>query len=465
MNEEKLNTDQKALQINLDKAKYGTFAEIGAGQEVARWFFRVGGAAGTVAKTISAYDMTVSDAIYGPADRYVSRQRLQAMLTLEYSLVIERLDKARGDKTQFFAFANTVATRSFTRQEEGHGWMGIRFQGAPRQRPSEIIVHVRLLDAEAVREQEALSIVGVNLIHAAFYQSTSPVNLIRSLMDGLSRDRIEVDMLRFSGPSFAGVDNRLMSLQLVEQGLSDAALFTADGESVIPSEMLYKKAVLVERGSFRPLTNPMLDMLDRSHEQFIQDKALAGETPVTLLEMTLKQLQVSDVIDHGDFLDRVDTLRAMNRPVLISNFRRYHRLVQYLSRHTNKSIGLPLGLMRLRDVLDEKNYTDLGGGLMESLGQLFRNGVKLYIYPWLSRETGKINTLDTFQPAPQISHLYAHLVMNGFIEQIKNFNPDYLAVSSSGVIEKLQAGDASWEKQVPAPIVDVIKAKKLFGCK
>jgi hypothetical protein len=465
MNGEKLNTDQKALQINLDKAKYGTFAEIGAGQEVARWFFRVGGAAGTVAKTISAYDMTVSDAIYGTADRYVSRQRLQAMLTHEFNLVIERLDKPRGDKTAFFAFANTVATRSFTRQDEGHGWIGIRLQGAPRQRPSEIIIHVRLLDAEAVREQEALSIVGVNLIHAAFYQSTSPVNLIRSLMDGLSRDRIEVDMVRFSGPSFAGVDNRLMSLQLVEQGLSDAALFTADGESVIPSEMLYKKAVLVERGSFRPLTNPMLDMLERSHDQFIQDKALAGETPVTLLEMTLKQLQVSEVIDHGDFLDRVDTLRAMSRPVLISNFRRYHRLVQYLSRHTNKSIGLPLGLMRLRDVLDEKNYTDLGGGLMESLGQLFRNGVKLYIYPWLSRETGKINTLDTFQPAPQISNLYAHLVTNGFIEQIKNFNPDYLAVSSSGVIEKLQAGDASWEKQVPAPIVDVIKAKKLFGYK
>lgn len=465
MNEEKLNTDQKALQINLDKAKYGTFAEIGAGQEVARWFFRVGGAAGTVAKTISAYDMTVSDAIYGPADRYVSRQRLQAMLNHEYNLVIERLDKPRGEKTAFFAFANTVATRSFTRSEEGHGWMGIRFQSHPRQRPCEIIVHVRLLDAETVREQEALSIVGVNLIHSAFYQHTSPVKLIAALMDGLSRDRIEIDMVRFSGPSFAGVDNRLMALQLVELGLSDAALFTAEGESVIPSEMLYKKAVLVERGSFRPLTTPMLDMLERAHEQFIQEKALAGETPVTLMEMTLKQLQVSDVIDHGDFLDRVDTLRAMGRPVLISNFRRYHRLVHYLSRHTNKSIGLPLGLSRLKDVLDEKNYTDLGGGLMESLGQLFRTGVKLYVYPWLSRETGKVMTLDTFQPAPHLSHLYAHLVTNGFIEEIKNYNPDYLSVSSSGVIEKLQSGDATWEKQVPAPIAEAIKAKKLFGCK
>lgn len=465
MNEEKLNTDQKALQINLDKAKYGTFAEIGAGQEVARWFFRVGGAAGTVAKTISAYDMTVSDAIYGPADRYVSRQRLQAMLNHEYNLVIERLDKPRGDKTQFFSFANTVATRSFTRSEEGHGWMGIRFQGAPRQRPSEIIIHVRLLDPEPVREQEALGIVGVNLIHSAYFKHTSPINLIISLLDGLTRERVEIDMVKFSGPCFAGVDNRLMTLQLVEQGMSDAALFTADGESVIPSEMLYKKPVLVERGSFRPLTNPMMDMLDRAHDQFVQEKSLAGETPVTLMEMTLKQLQVDDVIDHGDFLDRVDTLRAMNRPVLISNFRRYHRLVQYLSHHTNKSIGLPLGLTRLKDVLDEKNYTDLGGGLMESLGQLFRKDVKLYVYPWLSRETGKIMTLDTFQPAPHLSHLYAHLVTNGFIVPIQNFNADCLSVSSSFVIEKMQSGDLTWEKQVPPQIAEVIREKKLFGCK
>lgn len=465
MNDDKLNTDQKALQINLDKAKYGTFAEIGAGQEVARWFFRVGGAAGTVAKTISAYDMTVSDAIYGPADRYVSRQRLQAMLTHEYGLVIERLDKTRGDKTAFFAFANTVATRSYTRKEEGQGWMGIRFQGAPRQRPSEIIVHVRLLDPEPIREQEALGIVGVNLIHAAFYQHTSPVNLIIALLDGLNRERVEIDMVKFSGPCFAGVDNRLMTLQLVEQGMTDAAMFTADGEAVIPSEMLYKKPVLVERGSFRPLTNPMLEMLENSNEQFLQEKALAGETPVAILEMTLKQLQVGDVIDHGDFLDRVDTLRALNRPVLISNFRRYHRLVQFLSRHTSKMIGLPLGLVRLRDVLDEKNYTDLGGGLMESLGQLFRNGVKLYVYPWLNRETGQVTTLENFQPAPAIAHLYAHLLANNFIEPIRNFTPEYLSVGSNSVLEKLQSGDVAWEKQVPPPIAEVIKSKKLFGCK
>lgn len=465
MNEEKLNTDQKALQINLDKVKYGTFAEIGAGQEVARWFFRVGGAAGTVAKTISAYDMTVSDAIYGTADRYVSRQRLQAMLTHEYNLVIERLDKPRGEKTAFFAFANTVATRSYTRKEEGQGWMGIRFQAHPRQRPCEIIVHVRLLDAETVREQEALSILGVNLIHAAFYQNTSPVNLIASLMDGLSRDRIEIDMVRFSGPSFAGVDNRLMALQLVELGLSDAALFTAEGESVIPSEMLYKKPVLVERGSFRPLTNPMLEMLERAHEQFLKEPALAGETPVTLMEMTLRQLQVGEVIDHGDFLDRVDTLGALKRPVLISNFRRYHRLVQYLGRHTQKMIGLPLGLARVRNILDEKFYTDLEGGIMESLGQLFRAGVKLYVYPWRNHETGQVFTLNNLEVPANVRHLYAHLVENHFVEEIKSYTPEFLSVNSNVVLTKLQTGDATWEQMVPPPIAEVIKSKKLFGCK
>ncbi len=463
MNAEKLNTDQKALQINVDRAKYGTFAEIGAGQEVARWFFRVGGAAGTVAKTISAYDMTVSDAIYGPAERYVSRQRLQAMVNYEYDLLIQRLDQPRGDKTTFFSFANTVATRSFTRNEEGHGWLGIRFQIHPRQRPSEIIIHVRMLDAETVREQEAIGIVGVNLIHAAFYRNAGPVELIGSLMDGLTRQRLEVDMIRFSGPAFAAVDNRLMALQLVEQGLTDAALFTAEGESVIPSEMLYKKPVLVERGSFRPLTNPMLDMLERAHEQFMQEKALAGEVPVTLMEMTLRQLQVGDVIDHGDFLDRVDMLGTLKKPVLISNFRRYHRLVQYLSRHTQKMIGLPLGLARLRDILDEKFYTDLEGGLLESLGQLLRSGVKLYIYPWLNRETGQIVTLESLEVAPNLRHLYAHLVENHFVEDIRNFNAGYLAVSSAGVIEKLQAGDAAWEGEVPAPVAAVIKAKKLFA--
>jgi len=459
----KPDTNQKALQINLDAKRYGTFAEIGAGQEVARRFFHVGGAAGTVAKTISAYDMAVSDAIYGPSDRYVSRKRLQAMLDYEFALLLQRLDKTRGDKCAFFVFADTVATRSFSRQEEGHGWLGVKFQTQPREAPSEIIIHVRLMDDENVGEQESLGIIGVNLVHGAFYQHTEPEKLIASLMDGLSRKRIEVDMIKFCGPAFAGVDNRLMTLQLVQQWLTDAAMFTADGEAVIPGEVLYKKPVLVERGSFRPLTNPMLDMLERAQEQFEQEESLKGEPPVVIMEMTLRQLQVGAAINPRDFLDRVDTLSALGKTVLISDFFRYHRLVAYLSRHTQKTIGLPLGLVRWRDVLDEKFYTTLEGGLMESLGQLFKNGAKLYVYPSLDRQTGKLTTVENLEVPAHLKHLYAHLVENRFVENIRNYNPDCLAIYSGDVLNQIQTGDAAWEKSVPPPIVEVIKTKKLFG--
>lgn len=465
MTKDKLNTGQKALQINLDAKRYGTFAEIGAGQEVARWFFHVGKASGTVAKTISAYDMAVSDAIYGPSDRYVSRMRLQAMLDHEFGLLLERLDKTVGDRRTFFAFANTVTTKHIAKagEEGGHGWLGIKFQNVPRSAPSTIIVHARMLDWETSRQQEAVGILGVNLIHGAFYQHLEPERLIGSLLDSLSWQRIEVDMIKFSGPAFAGLDNRLMALQLVQQWLTEAAMFTADGENVIPSELLYKKPVLIERGSFRPLTNPMLDMMERAQELFLKEPALQGEAPVAMLEMTLRQLQVGDAIDHRDFLDRVDTLGALGKPVLISNFLRYHRLVTYLSRHTQKPIGLPIGLVRLRDVMDEKFYTDLPGGLMESLGQLFKNGAKLYVYPSLDKKTGRLFTVENLDVAPHLRHLYAHLVENKFIENITSFNAVGLKIYSGEVLAKIHSGDEALAQLIPPQIFEVIKAKKLFG--
>jgi hypothetical protein len=459
MSKDKLDTAGKALQINLDAKKYGTFAEIGAGQEVARWFFHVGKASGTVAKTISAYDMAVSDAIYGPAERYVSRKRLQAMLDLEFSLLLQRLDKTRGDKCTFFVFADTVATR----RDEGHGWLGMKFQPHPKAAPATIIIHVRMLDPESVDQQEALGMIGVNLAHAAFYHHDNPAELIGCLLDGLTSRRAEVDMIKFSGPAFAGVDNRLMALQLVQQWLTEAAMFTADGESVIPSEILWKKPVLLERGSFRPLTNPMLDMLERARELFITNPALEGVPPVTMFEMTLRQLRVGDAIDHRDFLDRVDTLGALGKPVLISNFFRYHRLVTYLARQTDKPIGLPIGIVRLRDVFDEKFYTDLPGGLMESLGQLFKNGAKMYVYPSLDRLTGKLTTIENLDVAPHLRHLYAHLVENKFLENIPHYNPAALAIYSGDVLEKIKAGDETLVNLIPPALFEVIKSKKLFG--
>lgn len=462
---EQTDVAQKALQINLDAKKYGTFAEIGAGQEVARWFFHVGKASGTVAKTISAYDMAVSDAIYGKSDRYVSRKRLQAMLDHEFDLLLQRLNKTRGDKCTFFAFADTVTTKHVSNPGEdgGNGWLGIKFQVHPHGEPSTIIIHVLTLDWETARQQEAIGLMGVNLVHGAFYQHTDPVSLIGSLMDGLTSQRIEVDMIKFSGPAFTGVDNRLMALQLVQQRLTEAALFTADGETIIPSELLYKQPVLLERGSFRPLTNPMLDMLERAQELFVKEPTLQGEEPVVIFEMTLRQLQIGDEIDHRDFLDRVDTLGALGKPVLISNFLRYHRLVTYLSRHTQKPIGLPLGLVRLRDVFDEKFYTDLPGGLMESLGQLFKNGAKLYVYPSLDKKTGILTNVENLEIAPHLRHLFAHLAENQFIVDIKNYNTDALKIYSGDVLAKIQAGDETLSKIIPPPIFEVIKAKRLFG--
>jgi len=463
MDNDTQSTDHKALRVNLDAVKYGTFAEIGAGQEVARWFFHVGGAAGTVAKTISAYDMAVSDAIYGPAERYVSRQRLQAMLAYEFDLLQERLEKTHGDKRGFFAFANTVAARSFSRQEEGRGWMGIRFQAAPRQEPSEIIIHVRMLDKENARQQEALGVIGVNLIYGAFYLHHQPDQLIHSLLDNLTWERVEVDMIRFAGPLFANVDNRLMALQLVEQDLTEAAMFTAEGETVQWNDVLNRKSVLVQRGSFRPVTKTTVDLLECALEQFLQEPDLENEPPVVLMEMTLRHLTLGDAIDHQDFLQRADMLRALGRDVFISNFLRLHRLAAYLGRYTDRPIGVALGAPRLPEVFDERYYNKDEGGLLGGLGQLFKNPARLYVYPGLDFQTGRIVTVENYRVAPHLRHLYAHLTENRFIQGLANVNTDLLRIRSRDVLDKIEAGDASWEELVPPAVAEVIKRKKLFG--
>jgi len=457
----KLDPGQKALQINLDAKRYGTFAEIGAGQEVARWFFRVGGAAGTVAKTISAYDMAVSDAIYGATDRYVSRRRLKAMLDYEYDLLRERLQEQRGAKTAFFAFANTVTTR----KEEGNGWLGIKFQTEPGSEASEIYIHVRMLDKETVRQQEALGVIGVNLVYGAFYWHAEPAALIGSLLDSLTWERVEVDMIRMAGPAFAGVDNRLMALQLVRQGLTEAAMFTAEGEAVQWAEVLYKKPVMVQRGSFRPVTRATLDVLERGLEQFVQEPELQGEQPVVLMEMTLRHLTTGDKIDAADFLQRADTLRALGQSVLVSNFRRFHRLAWYLSRYTKRPIGLALGASYLTEIFDESFYNESEGGLLGGLGQLFKNPARLYVYPTLQRDSGKLVSVETFQPPPHLKHLYAHLVDNRFIQPIRKFDPELVKIRRLEVLAEIEAGDHAWEKSVPPPIVKVIKQHGLFGYK
>ena len=458
------SVQQKALRINLDAKKYGTFAEIGAGQEVARWFFQVGGASGTVAKTMSAYDMAVSDAIYGPSDRYVSRSRLRAMLEHEFNLLLQRLEGAQGSKRTFFAFADTVATHSWSRREEGHGWMGIRFQTEPQGQPSDILIHLRLLEKENVHQQEALGIMGVNLIYAAFYHHHEPEALISSLLDNLTWERVEVDMIRCSGPAFNGVDNRLLALQLVKQGLTEAAMFTANGEVAQWSEVLYKKPVLIQRGSFRPVTNATLDVLDRAHDAFLHERRVHGEEPVTLMEMTLRHLTTGDAIDHQDFLDRADTLGALGKSVLISNFRRFHRLASYLSRYTMRPLGIAIGASKLNEIFDESFYNEDEGGLLGGLGQLFKHKSRVYVYPSLDFATGEVVTLENFPIPNSQRRLYEHLQHNHSLRPLTPANDAFLRIRSHDVLEQIKQGDRAWEKQLPPTLVEIIKAKRLFGC-
>jgi hypothetical protein len=463
MNPPNPSTHDKALAINLHPAQYGTFAEIGAGQEVARWFFHVGGAAATVARSISAYDMAMSTATYGSTARYVSRQRLQAMLEYEFHILPTQLDATRGERSTFFVFANTVAARSYSHQEDGHGWLGMRFQTRPREDPSDLIIHVRLLDRENIREQEALGVLGVNLLYAAFHHAQEPAVLIRSLLDGLTRERTEVDVIQCTGPAFADVDNRLLSLQLVEQGLTDAAMFTVDGEVVQPSEVLYKRPILIERGSFRPPTNLTLDLLACALERFQHEPQVQGEPPVVLLEMTLRTLTTDRGLDHADFLARVDLLRAVGQTVLISNFGRYFRLVDYLAGYTQKPIGIAVGIPTLREIFDAEYYRDLPGGRLESIGRLFKNAVKVYVYPYQDPTSGAVTTVETLAVEPQFRHLKAFLQENHYVEPLTNYNKAYLPIVTREVLAKIQTGDPAWEALVPPRIVQIITQHKLFG--
>lgn len=457
-----LGTDKKAFQINLDAKKYGTFAEIGAGQEVARRFFHVGGAAGTVAKTMSAYDMTFSDAIYGAADRYVSRNRLQTMLDHEYELLVERLDKKLGGVRTFFVFADTVAARSFKQHNESHGWLGVRFQAEPRGEPSQIIVHVRMLDESNVDQQEALGIIGVNLLFGAFYH-LQPEKLIASLHENLAPNRMQVDLIKFSGPAYAEVDNRLMSLQLVSQGLTDAVIFTADGEMVQAADIVYKKSILVERGSFRPVTYATNDMLNGARVAFLKQSGTSDTDLVVLMEMTLENLLAEGQLNHADFLARVDILGALGRTVIISKFGEYFRLASYLSRYTSRKIGLVMGVPSLLEIFDEKYYLALEGGILEALGRMFKSGLKLYVYPMVDEQTGELVTATKLEVAPNLRSLYRYLVENEFIQEISDYNPDYLRIHPPETLAKLQSGDATWERMVPPEVTRMIKDRQFFG--
>jgi len=483
---QKLTTNRKALTVNLDNSLYGTFAEIGAGQEVSRHFFVAGGAAGTIAKSMSAYDMKFSDEIYGKAKRYVSRDRLIQMMDHEYRLLDERLREERGSETRFFVFANTVSARNYRGTNECHGWMGLRVQMHPGEAPNDIILHVRMLDDSNILQQDALGVFGVNMIYGGLFLHNEPDDFIRSLRDNLEGNRIEVDMIEFNGDSFKNSNNRILSLKLVEAGLTNAVMFAAGNAILQPSEILHKKALLVERGSFRPVTKVNIDMLENAGAQFLQQDKVQNAKVEVAMEITMNSLTQEGHIDYDDFLHRTDIINSLGCSVIVSNYFEFFRLAAYFRRYTPMPIGIVLGINTLTQILDENYYENLEGGILEAFGRLFKEDVKLYIYPMnasgykayknqvdsdtffsqtAASNLGKdvLITAENLRVADHLKGLYNYLLENGFIEPIRSHSVENMNILSRFVIEKIEKGDPSWRELVPEPVAQYITENNLWG--
>jgi hypothetical protein len=456
------STQRKALALNRDEGRYGTFAEIGAGQEVARWFFQVGGASGTVAKTMSAYDMVFSDAIYGPAKQYVSRQRLLTMLDHEYDLLLERLDATRGERSHFFVYANTVKARGYQGRGDCHGWMGVRFQTEPRGAANEIIVHVWLNDPSNLSQQEALGIFGVNLIYAAMYHFSDPRLIITSLVDGLTPKRIEIDMLEFRGPAFEELDNYWVNLELVRRQYTSSAIFAPNREILQASELLYLHPLIVCRGSFRPVMSSVLEMLNHGKEKFAEMVEDQDEC-LEIMEISIKNLREGEVFDSDDYLARIDLLNQLGKTVMVSNRPQFHRLAAHLRRNTKKNIGLVLGAPLLKEIFEQRYYEDLDGGLLEACGRLFKRDLTLFVYPVIDPQTGILQTASSIEIPENLRHLLTYLLHTGSIRELEVADANLLGDKQSEIAAAIARGESGWESWVPEQVATTIKKKGYFG--
>jgi hypothetical protein len=458
-----LSAAQKALRTNLNPNIYGSFAEIGAGQETVRHFFRAGGASGTIAKAMSAYDKEFSDAIYGQesAGRYVTENRLRKMLNHEYQLLHERINRETSPDKCFFAFANTVATINFAKTFKGHGWLGVRYQTRPDREANEVIVHVRLHEDNPKYQQETIGAMGVNLIYAAYNLYEEPKSFLLSLYDGIDRTAIEVDLINFSGPDFDHIDNRLMSLQLIKNGFTDAVIFGPEGKNLLPAELLYKKNILAMRGSFRPVTRVNMDMIKKGYKQFIKSKNVQKDDAVVLFEITLNNLLADGKLDEQDFLDRADILCSIGQTVLISNYQEYYRLVDYFAGFTKKRIGLIMGIPSLQEIFDEKYYEHLTGGILEAMGRLFSKSLVIYAYPF--RGETSVNTVSDIIVNDLFRNIFDYLKQARRVRDIEDFDPDILSIWSREVLRKIRTGETGWEDSLPTYVDKIIKEKGLFG--
>jgi len=457
-----LQPKQKALEINLDTSIYGTFAEIGAGQEVARHFFQAGAAAGTIAKTMSAYDKTYSDAIYGPepSGRYVCESRLYKMLDHEYELLEERLQKELPE-TCFFAFADTIAALNYTRTIKGDGWLGMRFQLAPRQKTNDIVLHVKMLDNTTALQTQALGVLGVNLLYACYRYAESPEELVVSLMDNLD-GRVKIDLLRVTGPNFEKLDNRLLSLYLVKHQMTDVAMFGADGKNVHASEFLYKKNVLIVRGSYRPATLVNMDMLRCGEIEFRSEEDVDAKRVHVISEITLPNLSLEGDIKEKDFLDRADTLCKLGQTVAISYSDAHQNFIKYLSDFKVGMIGFVIGAREILELVNDKYYHQSGGSLLSDFGELFSKRVRFYVYPAFQEGSAELMACSNLPIPDEIIFLYKHLLNNRQIVDIKTYDKHVLHIYSKDVLELIRAGEEGWESLVDTKIAELIKNECLF---
>ena len=456
----------KALRINLNENIYGTFAEIGAGQETVRNFFRAGGASGTIAKAMSAYDKDFSDAIYGiEADRrYVTEPRLKRMLNHEMNLLNERIPREKHPNKLFFTYANTVATIDFAKKYKGHGWVGIRFQVDPNQDYSDIILHIRFKENDARLQQNTLGILGTNLIYGAFYKHNNPKKLLKYLYDHLDKDQIEIDMINFSGPLFKNVDNRLMSLELVKNNFTDAVVFDPEGNNLLAARILYKKNILALRGSFRPVTKVNVDMLQKAYDMFIRDNKVDEKNTKVIFEITLSNLkEVQEDIDERDFLDRAELLCSLGHTVMISNFREYYKVAEYFNNYTKKRVGIAMGGKNLVELFDERYYRDLPGGILEAFGKLATSDLKVFVYPFKNQD-GELMTTNNIRVHPRMKDLYKFFKYNGKMVDIQNVDTDVLHIYSRRVLQMISDNEEGWEAMLPEGIADLIKEHNLFNC-
>ncbi|MBZ0207890.1 MAG: TonB-dependent receptor [Flavobacteriales bacterium] len=461
-----LSANQKAKRINADPDLYGTFAEIGVGQETVRHFFRAGGASQTIAKAMSAYDKDFSNAIYGaePGNRFVCESRLRNMIRHEYSLIVERLDRKEHPTKRFFSFANTVSSSTYERPHSGHGWIGVRFQTAPDRPTNDVIIHIRLHDPDISLQQESIGILGVNLLHACFFHHDDPQELMTVLYDNVSRHVVEIDMIQMNGPDFSQVDNRLLSLQLVRRGYTDAVIFGPDGQNLQASEVLYKKNILAIRGSFRPVTKVNIDMIMNGYNMFIKEQRVDRQNLQVLFEITLNNLQAdSGAVDEKDFIDRADILCSLGQTVLISNYQEYYKLVEYFSRYTKARMGLIMGVSNLIEVFNEKYYRNLNGGMLEAFGILFTRDLKIYVYPSKPTKEAPIMVLDNMPIHPRLRPLYDYLLSNKRMVDIETYDPGVLHIYSTAVLSMIREGKSGWESMVPPYVDNMIKDNKLFG--